>query len=85
MAEASVYEQLDAAVQAVVTRLSDAKATPRGGVDARVVPLIRVAAELRDLPREEFKIRLRKELERSASMATTAEPIAAVRTRHPRG
>ncbi len=79
MAKASVYEQLDAAVQAAVTRLSDAKAAPRGGADARVVPLIRVAAELRDLPREEFKIRLRKELERSASMATTVEPIAAVR------
>jgi PhnB protein len=80
MAKASAYEQLDAAVQAIVTRLSDAKAASRGGADARVVPLIRVAAELRDLPREEFKIRLRKELARSASMATTAEPIAAVRT-----
>ena len=52
MAKLSVYEQLDEAVQAVVTRLSDAKAAPRSGADARVLPLIRVATELRDLPRE---------------------------------
>jgi PhnB protein len=81
MAKLSVYEQLDGAVQAIVTRLSDAKAyESRDGADARVVPLIRLATELRDLPREEFKARLRNKLERSTSMATTTEPIAAVRT-----
>ncbi len=81
MAKLSMYEQLDEAVQAIVTRLSDVKAdAPHAGADARVVPLVRLATELRDLPREEFKIRLRNDLERSASMATTTEPIAAVRT-----
>jgi PhnB protein len=81
MAKLSVYEQLDGAVQAIVNRLSEAKAYElRDGADARVVPLIRLATELRDLPREEFKARLRNKLERSTSMATTTEPIAAVRT-----
>jgi PhnB protein len=80
MAEASVYEQLDEAVQAIVTRLNDAKAGgARAKGDARVAPLIRVAAELRDLPRENFRARLKSELRRSVSMATVAEPVSAVR------
>jgi len=79
MAKVSVYEQLDEAVQAIVTRLSDAK----GGAlrvkgDARTAPLIRVAAELRDLPRESFRARLKSDLRR-ASMATLVEPIPAIR------
>jgi PhnB protein len=79
MAEASVYEQLDEAVQAIVTRLSDAKAgSARAKGDARVAPLIRVAAELRDLPRENFRARLKSDLRR-ASMATLAEPVPAIR------
>jgi PhnB protein len=40
--------------------------------------LLRVASALRDLPREDFKASLRKNLERSAFMATTSEPVAAV-------
>jgi PhnB protein len=80
MARVSVYEQLDEAVQAIVTRLSDAKAGPsRAKGDARVVSLIRVAAELRDLPRENFRARLKSDLRRSATMATVAEPVAAIR------
>jgi len=42
--------------------------------------LLLIAERLRDLPREEFKASLKANLERSASMATTAEPITAVRT-----
>jgi PhnB protein len=79
MAKVSVYEQLDEAVQAIVTRLGDAKSgTPRLKGDARTVPLIRVAAELRDLPRENFRARLKSDLGR-ASMATLAEPVTPVR------
>jgi PhnB protein len=43
-------------------------------------PLLGIAGRLCDLPREEFKASLKANLERSASMATTAEPITAVRT-----
>src|SRR5207248_9797341 len=35
---------------------------------------------LRQLPREGFKIRLKNNLKRSTSMATTTESVAAVRT-----
>jgi len=43
-------------------------------------PLLGIADRLRDLPREEFKASLKANLDRSASMATLAEPIAASRT-----
>jgi PhnB protein len=67
-----LIEQLDEAVQLVIT--SPRASLPRG--DAGVSPLVRIAAELRDLPRENFKIRLKKDLERSISMATTTAIIA---------
>jgi PhnB protein len=70
----SLIDQLDEAVQGVI----DNAPLPRG--DAGVDPLIRIAAELRDLPREEFKLRLKNDLERSISMATTTAPVIATRT-----
>jgi len=42
--------------------------------------LLHIAAELRQLPREEFKARLKNDLERSTSMPTATEPITTVRT-----
>jgi PhnB protein len=69
-------EQLDEAVQAAIN--NPAVPIPRG--DAGVSPLVRVAVELRDLPRESFKMRLKKNLERSISMATTTTPTTATRT-----
>jgi hypothetical protein len=52
--------------------------------DAKVAPLLKIVARLRNLPREEFKETLKNNLERSASMATITttmtEPKAAVRT-----
>jgi PhnB protein len=51
---------------------------PRG--DAEVGPLVRIASELRDLPREDFKMRLKNDLERSISMATSTAPTTATRT-----
>jgi PhnB protein len=76
MPRRSLIDQLDDAVQAVIG--NSRAALPRG--DAGVGPLVRVAAELRDLPREEFKMRLKNDLERSISMATTTAPITATRT-----
>jgi PhnB protein len=64
MASQSLIEQLDKAVQAILEK-PDAQASK---MDARVAPLVRVAAELRDLPRPEFKVRLKTELERRAGM-----------------
>jgi PhnB protein len=78
MAKVNLYEQLDEATQAIVTRLSDAKAvTARAQADARVVPLIRIAAELRGLPRKNFKARLKSDLRR-ASVTTLTEPVPAI-------
>src|SRR5438445_327383 len=63
MARRSLIEQLDEAVQAIIIHPS----TPLPGVDVRIAPLISVAAELRDLPRPDFKARLKADLEREIS------------------
>lgn len=72
MANASFIEQLDEAVEAILAN-PDA---PLPSVNARVDALLRVAADLRDLPRGDFKARLKTDLERRTSMTTTAvKPI----------
>ena len=73
-AKRSQFDQVD---QAIATLLAHRKASPPE-VEAEIAPLLRVASELRDLPREEFVERLGSDLERKTSMATTVEPIAAV-------
>jgi PhnB protein len=50
-----------------------------GKVDREIEPLVRIAAELRNLPNEHFKARLKSELEGKKRMSTVAEPVAAVR------
>lgn len=67
MANVTLIEQLDGAVEAIIARLD---APP--SVDASVAALVRVAAELRDLPRADFKARLKAELERKATMTRAA-------------
>jgi len=75
--EPTPVEQLNRAVDALLARV-DGK-PPKVGIDVK--PLVRVAAELRDLPREEFKVRLKTELlQRRRIMSTVAEPVAAVHT-----
>jgi PhnB protein len=76
MPRRSLIEQLDEAVQGVIG--NPRAPLPRG--NAGVSPLVRIAAELRDLPRENFKMRLKNDLERSISMATTTAPITTTRT-----
>ena len=51
-----------------------------GKVEASIEPLVRIAADLRNLPRETFKGRLKSELEGRSRMSTVAQPVAAVRT-----
>jgi PhnB protein len=71
--DARKIEQLNRAVDAL---LADGR-PPK--VEATVEPLARVAADLLDLPRKEFKIRLKSELlEGRKTMSTVAEPIASV-------
>jgi PhnB protein len=75
MAKRSLFDQLDQAITAVLGRHPEP--APTQGEIAR---LLQIAADLRDLPREQFKARLKTELERSSSMATITEPAAAIRT-----
>lgn len=72
MAKQSLSEQLDQIVGAIITH-PDA-APPRA--DSKLAPLVRIAADLRDLPSKDFKARLKADLQRRATMATPAvKPI----------
>ena len=76
MAKLSRFEQVDQAISELLSHRDSMP--PRAG--AEIAPLVRLAGELRDLPREEFIERLRSDLERSTSMAARAESIPQVRT-----
>jgi PhnB protein len=74
--DARKVEQLNRAVEAMLAR-TDGKPP---GVDAGIEPLLRIAADLRDLPRESFKTRLKSELQGRKNMSTVAEAVSAVHT-----
>jgi PhnB protein len=75
------FDQLDQAIAAMLARTGE-DARPhtdaRASIEPQMDPLLRVAADLRDLPPENFKARLKSDLERKSSMATATE--SAVRT-----
>lgn len=71
MAERTVIEQLDLAVQALLDRREAHAAQPSRG-PAEIAPLTAIAAALRDMPSEQFQQRLRADLQRRAQMASTA-------------
>lgn len=76
MAKRSLSDQLDRAISEIL-------ANPRArlaGIEPEIAPLAKVAAELRNLPRVEFKKKLKKNLERNKSMATAVEPVTDVHT-----
>jgi PhnB protein len=75
MPKLSRFERLDQAIDRMFSRRD---ITPAH--DAEVAALLRLAGELREMPRENFIQHLRTDLGRSTSMATMAEPAAAVRT-----
>jgi PhnB protein len=82
MAKRSLSQQLDERVEAVLIQggarpESGTEPTP-SAADLRLAPLGRIAADLRGLPRPEFKVRLKSELERRALMATTAKAVPTV-------
>jgi PhnB protein len=68
MTEGALIEQLD---QALAAMLRNPRA-PLGAASPELVGLLSIAAELRDLPRKDFKARLKNELEREIAMSTTA-------------
>lgn len=68
MSEVELTEQLDQAVEAVL-RGEGVSAS----LDPRIVELASVAADLQDLPRADFKARLRNELEEEATMSTATK------------
>jgi PhnB protein len=69
-------EQLNQAVDAMLAR-ADGK-PPKA--DASIEPLLRIATELRDLPRDSFKARLKNELIEGRRKMATAEMMVASRS-----
>jgi PhnB protein len=69
-------EQLNRAVEAMLAR-TDGRGRK---VEREIEPLVRVAAELRNLPSAGFKARLKSQLEGKKTMSTVAEPVAAIHT-----
>jgi uncharacterized glyoxalase superfamily protein PhnB len=71
MSEQTLIEQLDRALEA---RLAGRDSAP--SADPEVAALLALAADLRDLPREQFKQQLKSDLARKATMttATTTQP-----------
>jgi PhnB protein len=68
-------EQLNNAVEAMLSR-AEGKDGKAPKVAAGIEPLLRIAAGLREVPRESFKARLKSELEGKKRMSSVAEPIA---------
>ena len=78
MPKRSQIDQLDHAVEALLSR------HPQERPDPTLAPLIAIASDLTDLPRENFKARLKSELERKSSMATQVQTAAIRQTAAPR-
>jgi uncharacterized glyoxalase superfamily protein PhnB len=66
MAKRSLALQLDEVVQAMLVSL---RPRPEKALDRELASLARVAQELRDLPRQEFREALKSDLQRRASMS----------------
>jgi PhnB protein len=74
MSERSLIEQLDQAIESML-----AGALPAAGGDAELAALTELAGDLRELPSEDFKQRLKTELQRRAGMTTSTSTTAGVR------
>jgi uncharacterized glyoxalase superfamily protein PhnB len=71
MTEVELTEQLNQAVEAVLRNK-----LPSTSLSPQLAELAAIAAELRELPREDFKLRLRRELEEEAVMSTATKQAA---------
>jgi PhnB protein len=79
MAKQNLSEQLDLVVDALITRPAAASRQREPKVNAQLQALARIAGELRGLPREDFKARLKADLERRTTMGS--KPAVATETR----
>src|SRR5215831_1176330 len=68
-------EHLNQAIERMLAQ-NDGRVTKAG---TAIEPLVRIAADLRNLPSASFKARLKSELGGKKRMSTVAEPVAAVR------
>jgi uncharacterized glyoxalase superfamily protein PhnB len=68
MAELSQFDRLDLAIEALLARRDSAPPAP----EPDIAPLVEIAAALGDFPREDFRARLKRELEERTKMTTTA-------------
>ncbi len=62
-------DQLNQAIESLLAGRPAVESNP----DASLYPLLQIAQDLRDLPRQNFKARLKSELERKVTMPATAE------------
>ena len=69
----SLIDQLANAIQAMLARPDGQPVTRREDFDPRVAALLDIARDLRDLPREDFKIRLRTRLEGRSQVENAAK------------
>ena len=79
MAKQNLSEQLDRIVDALVARPRDGSQSRETKAGAKVQQLATIAAQLRDLPSQDFKARLKLDLIRRTSMAS--KPVAATEVR----
>jgi PhnB protein len=79
MAKQNLSEQLDRIVDALITGPRGTVPGSEPNVGANLRPLAKIAAQLRDLPGEDFKARLKLDLERRTSMAS--KPAVATEVR----
>jgi PhnB protein len=68
-----LFDQLDRAIQAMLARSSGQDVGPSEDFDPSVPALLGIARDLRDLPRDDFKVRLKTKLERSSEMENAAK------------
>lgn len=73
MPKRSLIDQLENALQAMLARPDRQLARTGEDFDPTLAPLLRIAGDLRDLPRQDFKVRLRTDLERSSKMEHAAK------------
>ena len=73
MAKGKLIEQLDDAVEAIVSKPN----APLPNSDPRLGAILRIAGELRDLPRADFRNRLKAELVEQSKLESSSQATAA--------
>ena len=73
MPKPSRFDRLDQAIQQMLSQRK-AAAPPAKGAATALASLVRIADDLRNLPREEFKAQLKSDLQRRAAMENAAKP-----------